>query len=68
MAARLGYGLTQADVAALVDVDQATVSRWEAGYQAISIAMLCRLAVALNVEMVWLLGEDLASGRRGREE
>lgn len=48
-ALRMGIGWTQADLAVMVNVGHRTVSGWEAGDRAISVADLVAVAEAFDV-------------------
>jgi transcriptional regulator with XRE-family HTH domain len=53
---RTARGLSQTDVAALVDVRQGAVSSWERGAVRPSVEHLDALARVFNVEVSYLLG------------
>lgn len=55
-AARVGRGLTQAEVAELVETDPETISRFERGVTLPSLIRLLYLAEALGVTTASLLG------------
>ena len=61
--ARIQAGLTQAQLGARTGLDQASVSRIERGYQAITVAQLLVLARALSVEPAALLRQYNPGGR-----
>lgn len=66
-AAREAAGLTQAALAELVDVRQATISDLETGKsRRIELDLLERLALALNVEASSLIVQTPGKKRRGR--
>ena len=50
-------GMTQADLANLVDTDGNTVSRWERNKLGVRSENLKKLAAALNTSITYLLGE-----------
>lgn len=52
-------GLTQAQLAAIVEVEQPTVQRWERGMREPTIAKLKEIADALGVSLSDLLAEDV---------
>jgi transcriptional regulator with XRE-family HTH domain len=54
--ARRTAGLTQRELAGLLDTVQHVVSGWETGARAPNVANLVSLASALDVTTDWLLG------------
>jgi transcriptional regulator with XRE-family HTH domain len=59
-AARQAAGLTQVEVAARLNVQQATVSHWETGRKSPTTANLVRLAFLLGVNVDTLIDEVAA--------
>ena len=55
--ARKAAGLTQADVAARLDVSRQAVSRWESGQSKPSTEKLLELAKIYDVSLDWLCNE-----------
>jgi transcriptional regulator with XRE-family HTH domain len=55
--ARRAQGMTQRDLAKVIDTDAAQVSRWERGAVRPNDTTLARLAEALNVEFAWFFIE-----------
>ena len=60
--ARKAAGLTQADVAARLDVSRQAVSRWEGGQSKPSTERLLELARIYDVSLDWLCS-DTADGK-----
>jgi transcriptional regulator with XRE-family HTH domain len=59
-AARRTAGLSQADLAKRVGVEQPHISSMENGVRSPSVEVLRMLAAALGVSVHWLCGEDIA--------
>ena len=55
---RRGSGLSQARLAAKVELTRAAISALEKGRQGVSVASLCRLAAALEVAPSYLLPDE----------
>ena len=53
---RLEKGLSQKELATVIDVKQNTISQWETGKNAVPIEMLTKLAIALSCDPNYLLG------------
>lgn len=53
---RKSAGLSQADLAEIADVNQATISKLENGHLNVSMITLSRIATALNVPITALIG------------
>ena len=56
--ARKDKGLTQLDLANILNVKQATISSWEQGKTEPSFDILCKIANCLGVTTDFLLGID----------
>jgi transcriptional regulator with XRE-family HTH domain len=58
-------GLTQAQLAAAMDVSQQTVAAWEVGRRGVPVSNLPTLARTLGVGVETLLGEPTKPAKRG---
>lgn len=58
--ARVNAGLTQAEVAALIEVGRSSVANMEAGRQELTVSRLAILASVLEVDLAGLVGEGEA--------
>ena len=56
--ARKKSGLSQVDLADIMEVSRQSVSKWETGEANPEINKLSKLAEVLNVSVDWLLSED----------
>ena len=56
---RRSCGMTQAQLASAIDVDRATVARWESGLRMPSALHAILIAGALDVSLHWLLLGDI---------
>lgn len=61
---RLSRGLSQKELADMAGVQQATISKVEAGYDGVTLRVLRALASALDVEVYDLLADDRATAER----
>lgn len=66
--ARKAAGLTQADVAARLDVSRQAVSRWESGQSKPSTEKLLELARIYDVSLDWLCSDSSDAGELVQEK
>lgn len=57
--ARVKAGLTQAQLADLIDRDQGSISRYESGESAVTVDVAPKLASALGLDLLAVLYPDL---------
>lgn len=62
---RNNHGMTQVQLAELIDTSQQTLAHYEVGRRRVPVAVLPRLARALAVTVADLVGEEAAPSRRG---
>ncbi len=62
--ARLKSGLTQKQVARLLDVSDVQVCYWETGKRPIDLSSLSRLADIYGYSMAWFLGDENAASEQ----
>jgi transcriptional regulator with XRE-family HTH domain len=62
---RRDHGMTQQQLADLVDVAQQVIASWEVGRRRVQVAQLPTLARALAVSVEDLIGEEARATRRG---
>lgn len=62
---RKSHGMTQVQLAELMEVAQQTFASWEVGRSRVPVASLPRLARALAVTIADLVGEEAMPTRRG---
>lgn len=62
---RKSHGMTQVQLAELMEVAQQTFASWEVGRSRVPVASLPRLARALAVTIADLVGEEAMPARRG---
>jgi|SRR5581483_2659681 len=62
---RNAHGMTQMQLAELIDTSQQTLAHYEVGRRRVPVAILPRLARALAVTVADLIGEEAAPSRRG---
>jgi len=60
---RTELGLSQEELAKACDVSQSTVANWEGGGHIPRQATLARIAEALDIEQIWLLGGEQTSNQ-----
>lgn len=57
-------GLTQRDLAEMAGLEQPTVSKIEQGYDGVTLRTLNRIADALDISLLELLGEDRSAAEK----
>jgi transcriptional regulator with XRE-family HTH domain len=62
---RNSHGMTQVQLAELIDTSQQTLAHYEVGRRRVPVAILPRLARALAVGVADLVGEEAAPSKRG---
>jgi len=62
---RNSHGMTQMQLAELIDTSQQTLAHYEVGRRRVPVAIVPRLARALAVTVADLIGEEAAPLRRG---
>lgn len=61
---RIQRGLTQQDLAEMVGVEQSTLSKIENGFDGVTLRMLKKLADALGVDVVEIIGDSRTQAER----
>lgn len=61
--ARKSKGITQEDLAKVLGVNRATISKYESGAITPSIGQLCNIAVALQTDVGQIMGEEFTFHR-----